>query len=58
MKIAIALGMEIVVYTRTPLADEDHITYTDLETILKDLRLSVHSLPVDGKRVISSTGTP
>lgn len=35
MKIAIALGMEIVVYTRTPRPDEDHITYTDLETVLK-----------------------
>lgn len=43
MKIAIALGMEIVVYTRTPHPDEDHITYTDLETVLKTCDyLSIH----------------
>lgn len=43
MKIAIALGMEIVVYTRTPRPDEDHITYTDLETVLKTCDyLSIH----------------
>lgn len=43
MKIAIALGMEIVVYTRTPRPDEDHITYTDLGTVLKTCDyLSIH----------------
>lgn len=43
MKIAIALGMEIMVYTRTPRPDEDHITYTDLETVLKTCDyLSIH----------------
>ena len=43
MKIAIALGMEIVVYTRTPRPDEGHITYTDLETVLKTCDyLSIH----------------
>lgn len=43
MKIAIALGMEIVVYTRTPRPDEDHITYTDLETVLRTCDyLSIH----------------
>lgn len=43
MKIAIALGMEIVVYMRTPRPDEDHITYTDLETVLKTCDyLSIH----------------
>ena len=43
MKIAIALGMEIVVYTRTPRPDDDHITYTDLETVLKTCDyLSIH----------------
>ena len=43
MKIAIALGMEIVVYTRTPRPDEAHITYTDLETVLKTCDyLSIH----------------
>ncbi len=43
MKIAIALGMEIVVYTRMPRPDEDHITYTDLETVLKTCDyLSIH----------------
>ena len=43
MKIAITLGMEIVVYTRTPRPDEDHITYTDLETVLKTCDyLSIH----------------
>lgn len=43
MKIAIALGMEIVVYTRTPRPDEDHITYTNLETVLKTCDyLSIH----------------
>lgn len=49
MKIAIALGMEIVVYTRTPRPDEDHITYTDLETVLKTCDyLSIHC-PLTGK---------
>lgn len=58
MKIAIALGMEIVVCTRTPRPDEDHITYTDLETVLKTCDyLSIHC-PLTEKRVISSTGTP
>ena len=43
MKIAIALGMEIMVYTRTPRPDEDHITYTDLETVLRTCDyLSIH----------------
>ena len=43
MKIAIALGMEIVVHTRTPRPDEEHITYTDLETVLRTCDyLSIH----------------
>lgn len=43
MKIAIALGMEIMVYTRTPRPDENHITYTDLETVLRTCDyLSIH----------------
>ena len=35
MKVARALDMEILVYTRTPRQNEDHITYTDLETVLR-----------------------
>ena len=35
MKVAWALDMEIIVYTRTPRQNEDHITYTDLETVLR-----------------------
>ncbi|MCI8511333.1 MAG: D-2-hydroxyacid dehydrogenase [Lachnospiraceae bacterium] len=35
MKIARALDMQILVYTRTPRADEEGIHYTDLETVLK-----------------------
>lgn len=43
MKIAIALGMEIVVHTRTPRPDEEHITYTDLETVFRTCDyLSIH----------------
>ena len=36
MKIAKALDMNILVYTRTPRADEDGIRYVDLETVLKN----------------------
>ena len=36
MKIAKALDMDILVYTRTPRADEDGIRYADLETVLKN----------------------
>ena len=36
MKIAKALEMNILVYTRTPRADEDGVHYTDLETVLKN----------------------
>ena len=36
MKIAKALDMNILVYTRTPRADEDGIHYVDLETVLKN----------------------
>ena len=36
MKIAKALDMNILVYTRTPRADEDGVHYTDLETVLKN----------------------
>lgn len=36
MKIAKALDMNILVYTRTPRADEDDIRYVDLETVLKN----------------------
>lgn len=35
IKIARAMDMEILVYTRTPRADEDGIRYVDLETMLK-----------------------
>ena len=37
MKIARALDMQILVYTRTPRADEEGIHYTDLETVLKSI---------------------
>ena len=36
MKIARALDMEILVYTRTPKQDSDGIRYVDLETLLKN----------------------
>ena len=36
MKIAKALDMNILVYTRTPRADENGVHYTDLETVLKN----------------------
>lgn len=36
IKVARALDMEILVYTRTPRADEDGIRYVDLETMLKN----------------------
>lgn len=36
IKIARALDMNILVYTRTPRADEDGIRYVDLETMLKN----------------------
>ena len=36
MKIAKALDMNILVYTRTPRADEDGVRYVDLETVLKN----------------------
>lgn len=36
IKIARALDMEILVYTRTPRANEDGIRYVDLETMLKN----------------------
>lgn len=36
MKIASALDMEILVYTRTPKQDSDGIRYVDLETLLKN----------------------
>ena len=36
MKIAKALDMNILVYTRTPRADEDGIRYVALETVLKN----------------------
>ena len=36
MKIAKALDMDILVYTRTPRADEDGVRYVDLETVLKN----------------------
>ena len=36
MKIARALDMEILVYTRTPREDEEGIRYTDLETVLRN----------------------
>lgn len=36
MKVAKALDMNILVYTRTPRADEDGVHYTDLETVLKN----------------------
>ena len=36
MKIAKALDMNILIYTRTPRADEDGVRYVDLETVLKN----------------------
>lgn len=36
IKVAKALGMDILVYTRTPREDEDGIRYVDLETMLKN----------------------
>lgn len=36
MKIAKALDMNILVYTRTPREDEENVHYTDLETVLKN----------------------
>ncbi|MCI8454044.1 MAG: D-2-hydroxyacid dehydrogenase [Lachnospiraceae bacterium] len=36
MKIARALDMQVLVFTRTPRADEEGIRYTDLETVLKN----------------------
>ena len=36
MKIARALDMEVLVYTRTPREDEEGIRYTDLETVLRN----------------------
>lgn len=36
IKIARAIGMNVLVYTRTPRADEEGIHYTDLETVLKN----------------------
>ena len=36
MKIAKALDMNILVYTRTPRADEDGVHYADLETVLRN----------------------
>lgn len=36
IKIAKALDMEILVYTRTPREDEDGVHYTDLETVLQN----------------------
>lgn len=35
MKIAKALDMNILVYTRTPREEEENVHYTDLETVLK-----------------------
>lgn len=34
MKIALALGMEILVYTRTPRENEEHVTYCTLDEVL------------------------
>lgn len=36
IKIARVIGMNVLVYTRTPRADEEGIHYTDLETVLKN----------------------
>ena len=36
IKIARAIGMDVLVYTRTPRADEEGIRYTDLATVLKE----------------------
>ena len=36
MKIAKALDMNILVYTRTPKDDEENVHYADLETVLKN----------------------
>lgn len=36
IKVARALGMNILIYTRTPRENEDGIRYTDLETVLKN----------------------
>ena len=36
MKIAKALDMNILVYTRTPREEEENVHYTDLETVLKN----------------------
>ena len=51
MNIAIVLGMEVVVYTRTPRPDENHITYTNLETVLRTCDyLSIHCPLTDKTR--------
>lgn len=51
MNIAIALGMEVVVYTRTPRPDENHITYTNLKTVLRTCDyLSIHCPLTDKTR--------
>lgn len=46
MKIAKALDMNILVYTRTPKDDEENVHYADLETVLKNSDY-ISSLPAD-----------
>ena len=36
IKIALAIGMNVLIYTRTPREDEPGLHYTDLETVLKE----------------------
>ena len=56
MKIAKALDMNILVYTRTPKDDEENVQYADLETVLKNSDyISLHVPLLDSTRDMIST---
>ena len=47
MKVARALDMNILVYTRTPQTDEEGVHYVDLETLLRNSDYALTTLPAD-----------
>ncbi len=58
MKIAKALDMNILVYTRTPREDEENVHYTDLETVLKNSDyVSLHCPLTPATRHLINTDT-
>ena len=58
MKIAKALDMNILVYTRTPREDEENVHYTDLETVLKNSDyVSLHCPNTPATRHLINTDT-